>query len=196
MKEIVNREKLLFFINLPIDLYDNGYYPLIIDGQNIKSIDVREIKKKCIKAQYGNKQDLISKYSKIDKSKRVILIDNFDNSPINKESKEKLIDKLCNHFENIVISVKEANEVHQITESEKLYADFRHFKIIPLGYLKRDELIDKWIRLGQDELTMQEGEIVRKLKITFDTVSNLLGEQLIPAYPFFILTPLQSLDSQ
>ena len=34
------------------------------------------------------------------------------------------------------------------------------------------------------------------MKNTFDTISGLLGEQLIPSYPVFILSLLQSLDNQ
>ncbi len=37
---------------------------------------------------------------------------------------------------------------------------------------------------------------MRNVKITFDTITNLLGEQLIPSHPFFILTLLQSLENQ
>lgn len=53
-----------------------------------------------------------------------------------------------------------------------------------------------WLKLGRDENTLKSDEIASSVKNTFDTVSGLLGEQLIPSYPVFILSLLQSLDNQ
>lgn len=188
------RTSLLY--KLMIDRYEAGCFPIFIEGKNIKNIDIKAIVKRSVKLQYGKDDTVLPKFNAIDKSKKIVIIDNFDDSLLNPESKGKLIDKFSVGFGNILITVKEANEVHKITESETVFADFSHYKILPLGYLKRNELVEKWIRLGLNKLTIQEDDIARNVKITFDTISNLIGEQLIPSHPFFILTLLQSLDNQ
>lgn len=78
----------------------------------------------------------------------------------------------------------------------KLYADFSYYRIKPLGYYKRNQLIELWLKLGQDKYTLNAEEIATSVKNTFETISGLLGEQLIPSYPVFILSLLQSLDNQ
>lgn len=178
------------------EYYASGYYPIKLEGKKIKSIDTVGLIKKAIKSQYFEGRLNFTKYNQLDKERKIILIDDFDKSNLNSEFKEKLIDKLQPYFGSIIITAKESVKVHQITEVEKVFSDFEHYKILPLGYYKRNKLIEKWIRIGKNELTLKEEEVLRKVKITFDTITNLLGEQLIPSYPFFILTLLQSLDNQ
>lgn len=176
--------------------FSQGYYPLLLEGKAIKNFDLEAIIKKNVKNQYTiSKGRVHEEYLKISNDKKILLIDQIDESILNEVSKKKLLAKFDRFFSKVIISVAEENEMHVIAENEKLYKDYLHYKILPLGFLKRNELIEKWIRIGKDELSSVEGEIVRQVKITYDNVSNLLGEQLIPSFPVFILTIMQSLDN-
>lgn len=176
-------------------LFKTDYFPLYIKGKDIKNSRVKDIIKQCIKQQY-RKPFNANNYVEKDISKRVILIDDIDKSELNGDGKSKLLEELKKEFSKIIITTKEANEVHTFTENAKLYSNFKFFRIKPFGYYKRNQLIELWLKLGRDENTLKSDEIASSVKNTFDTVSGLLGEQLIPSYPVFILSLLQSLDNQ
>lgn len=176
-------------------LFKKDYFPLYIKGKDLKNNRVKDIIKQCIKQQY-RKPFTPNNYIEKDFSKRVILIDDIDRSELNEEGKRKLLEELKKEFSKIIITTKEANEIHTFTENVNLYSEFKFYRIKPFGYYKRNQLIELWLKLGQDESTLKTDEVASSVKNTFDTISGLLGEQLIPSYPVFILSLLQSLDNQ
>ena len=115
---------------------------------------------------------------------------------MNGNGKHKLLEELLKVFSKIIITTKETDEIYALAENTKLYADFSYYRIKPLGYYKRNQLIELWLKLGQDKYTLNAEEIATSVKNTFETISGLLGEQLIPSYPVFTLSLLQSLDNQ
>lgn len=176
-------------------LYDRkGCFPIYIKGKNIKRQPIKDIIKNCVKQQYRppfSEFDYISK----DISKRIILIDDIDKSSLNATAKKQLIEDLKKEFSRIIITTPEVNELHIITENAKLYDDFKSYNIKPFGYYKRNSLIEKWIKLGVDKNIVQIENVEASIKSTFDTITNLLGEQFVPSYPIFILSLLQSLNT-
>lgn len=176
-------------------LFKKGYFPLYIKGKEIKKQKVKEIIKQCIKQQY-RKPFTEKNYIEKEFSKRVLLIDDIDRCDLNATGKQKLLEELKKDFSKVIITTRETNEIHSLTENTKLYSDFKYYRIKPLGYYKRNALIELWLKLGQDENTLKADEIATTIQSTFDTISSLLGEQLIPSYPVFILSLLQSLDNQ
>ena len=86
------------------------------------------------------------------------------------------------------------NDVKSYLISNSNQCDIKRYRLSSLGYHKRNMLIERWVRLGRDMYTSDEYAIEHEVKLTFDQVSNLLGEQLVPAYPVFILSLLQSLN--
>lgn len=176
-------------------LFRKDYYPLYIKGKDIKRQKVKDIIKSCTKQQYRqpfNEHNYIEK----DITQRVLLIDDIDKSELNGNGKHKLLEELLKVFSKIIITTKETDEIYALAENTKLYADFSYYRIKPLGYYKRNQLIELWLKLGQDKYTLNAEEIATSVKNTFETISGLLGEQLIPSYPVFILSLLQSLDNQ
>lgn len=178
------------------NFYKKEFYPVYLKGSSIKNFNIKEILKTPIKNQYKNPFSCIE-YFKKDVSKRICLIDDINKCKLNSSGKSRLIEELKKHFSKIIITTQEANEIHTLTENHKIYNDFTHYRINPLGHFKRNALIEKWIKLGySNEYQTNEDEIAANIKKTYDTISSLLGEQLIPSYPIFILSLLQSLDSQ
>lgn len=178
-----------------IDLFNNDYIPIYLSGKSIKTVDIESTLKKCLKEQYNKSDNLWDKFTQIESSKRVLLIDSIDNSPLNEETKKIFVKKIERYFEKIVITVSEESEIHTISENEKVYEKFKHYKIIPLGRLKRNEIIEKWISLGKENNYNNEIDFSHMVQSYFDSINDLLGEQLIPPYPIFILTLLQSLEN-
>ncbi len=131
-----------------LDFYSYNNFPLLISGKSIKNFDLDSILRKAVKIQYGRGTQIYESFVQTDRSKKILLIENFDKSNLNSSAKETLLKKFDPLFATIIVSTGEAVKVNQITENEKVYSDYDHFKIIPLGYLKRNMLIEKWIRIG------------------------------------------------
>lgn len=176
-------------------LYKKEFYPIYLKGSNIKSFNIKELLKTPIKVQYKSSFKF-NDYFKKDSTKRVCLIDDINKSSLNADGKNKLVNELKKHFAKIIITTQEANEIHTLTENHKIYNNFTHYRINPLGHLKRNALIEKWVKLGyKDNYNTDQESVANNIKKTYDTISSLLGEQLIPSYPVFILSLLQSLDN-
>lgn len=174
--------------------YKRGKYPLLIKGSEIKSKHVSTLLEKTYKRQY---EELIpyEVYEQLDKKDKVLLIDNIDCSSINNESRKSLISELELHYDTIIISTKDSLNFHNINYSSKNKDLLKHYNILSFGSLKRNELIEKWVRLRVNDQTLEATAFESQVKLLFDQVSNLLGEQFITPYPIFILSLLQSLSN-
>lgn len=177
-------------------LHKKEYYPVYFKGSAIKGFNIKDLLKTPIKSQY-RQPFTYAEYFKKDISKRICLIDDINKCNLNSAGKSRLVEELKKHFNKVIITTQEANEIHTLTENHKIYNDFIHYRISPLGHFKRNALIERWIKLSHtNEYQINEDEVATNIKKTYDTISSLLGEQLIPSYPIFILSLLQSLDSQ
>lgn len=130
----------------------------------------------------------------LDRNKRILIIDDFDKSLINAENKSKLLDNALCNFEKIIITKDQQIDLRNLLLYANNTEDTKLFRILSLGCQKRNLLIEKWIRLGQDELILSDEMLLDQIKRTYDQISVLLGQQLIPSYPVFILSLLQGLN--
>ena len=71
----------------------------------------------------------------------------------------------------------------------------KHLEIRELGFKLRSRMIRKWHSLGQ-EFTIGKQDIDNKVSRTEMQINLLLGEQFMPAHPFFVLIALQQLEIQ
>lgn len=158
--------------------------PIYINGKSISSTNVKDILKRALKAEYGNKLKFDT-YLGLDKKIKVLLIDNIDKGAINFPSIVELLNKFKPIFERIIVTTSEQQDISSLFDKKRLFDDYDYFRIVPLGYVKRNELIRKWYLIGQNENTVDINAVQQQIKLTFDTITTLLGEQLIPAYPAF-----------
>lgn len=122
------------------------------------------------------------------------MIDDFDKSPVSNEFKSKLLAQLLCNFEKIIVTTNIQMDVRSILLDLNNTENLKRFKILALGCRKRNALIEKWVRLGEDVITFNEQCFLDRVKDTYDNISTLLGQQLIPSYPIFILSLLQGLN--
>ena len=171
-------------------LYELGYNPIYIRGEYCKETNLKKLLKKPLKEQYNNDNlDLF-----FQQERKVLLLDNIHKSELNPKYKKKLIDSLNENFDYIIVTSDSTYNSRNVTEEATSFKDFKKFKVLPLGHEKRSELIEQWLMIGQDKLTVQEEAILAEVKLRFTEIDALIGNRLMPAYPVFILTLLQSLD--
>ena len=172
--------------------YHNGLYPLFLNGEQINKHDVNKIMKDSFSQIYNGHDENFEGYKQIDKENKVLLIDNLQVSKLNSRALKNVIDDFSDIFDQIIITVDKATSL-----MPQLQADFENFyscTLSPLGYKKINDLIRKYHLLDINPLLVNEAVLLQKTKNSFDQVRQVLGNNIIPAYPIFIISILHSLD--
>lgn len=170
--------------------YEMGLTPIYLRGKYCSETDVKKLVKKALKEQYNNENvDLFFQLNK-----KVLLLDNFHKSSLNSKYKKRLVEYFNNNFEVIIVTSDNTYSSKNLTEEATSFKDYLKYKLLPLGHEKRSELIEQWLLIGENKLTIQEEEILNNIKFRFNEINSLIGNRLMPSYPIFILTLLQSLD--
>ncbi|MFN8231150.1 MAG: metallophosphoesterase [Bacteroidia bacterium] len=170
--------------------YEMGLTPIYLRGKYCSETDVKKLVKKALKEQYNNENvDLFFQLNK-----KVLLLDNFHKSSLNSKYKKRLVESFNDNFEVIIVTSDNTYSSKNVTEEATSFKEYLKYKLLPLGHEKRSELIEQWLLIGENKLTVQEEEILNNVKLRFNEINSLIGNRLMPSYPIFILTLLQSLD--
>lgn len=174
-------------------LYEKGIYPLLLRGEEIQGLHIGGVLNQAYKKQYAkNSMSSYDKYIMLEKKKRILLIDNIDKSKLNVSAKNELYKTLLKTFGWIIVTSKDVIDIGTLIDQNNTDSIYVQYHIEPLGYEKRNNLIDKWYRIGQNMSTYQSESVADQIKIIFNQVTAILGKELMPAYPIFILPLLQT----
>ena len=177
-------------------LADRGIVPLMVDGKEITSPKEDKLKAKLIEKferQYSS--EYVSDYFQLENKDRAILIDDLDAIPLNSRGKALLIDNLIKYYDRIIIVTDNLFELEEIIKEDPgaYLVEFKHCEILEFGDFLTHQLIEKWCILGL-EYEVGETELSHRLKTILDTVKTILGPNVLPSYPFFLLTIIQSCE--
>lgn len=179
--------------------YQEGYFPILLSGKD----DIKEIKKdkflldmKTVSLKQYRYFDL----DKIDKSKIVLIIDDFHKfTPTkNKDFKDVLIKNINSDFQNIIIIGDTLMPLEVMTKDQKIrnvFDDYSVYQIIEFGTKLRHQLIEKWNCIGQEKEFLDKNELFRWYDEKEQQIKSIIGKNYMPAYPFYILTIIQILES-
>jgi hypothetical protein len=180
------------------DYLASGFVPVLLDGTQGKFYgDDRALTAFAAEfdKQYGERS--AQRYRQLDRSRRVVIVDNFDRIRLRKSSLHWVLHQMV-HFAGHVILL--ANDVAQqvaeivgdalITEGE---AAFAHYRIQPFGHVRRNELIEKWFALDDTAADNQE-ELARRIVEAKQIMDTAIGRNFVPSYPVMLLPVLQALQ--
>lgn len=174
------------------NLYNNGFTPIYIRGKNINNTDIKNIIKKSLKEQYNsNDVDLV-----FQQKKRVLLFDNLQSTTLNPKYKSVLLKNIDSQFDYIIIATSNSTISNLAMHEINILKGYDKYRLLPLGHEKRGELIEQWLRIGENVMTIREEDILQSLQHKYNEINSLIGNRLMPSYPIFILTLLQGLDTQ
>jgi len=176
-----------------LEYYDRGKYPIIIDGSEIINSDIDRIIKKAFLKLYSVNNSDYDKYRQLDRDKKVLLIDNYHKIKLDSKVSQKFTVKAAVLQGQIIITI---DTLHSMIPN--IHADlsgFKSYKIIPFGYKKTNDIIVKYHCLKDKQWSGQRQLLLAKTRHTFDQVRNILGDKILPSYPVFILSILQSLEN-
>jgi GTPase SAR1 family protein len=174
------------------DFFLKGYYPLLLKGKDIKDLKIDQLQKKRFKKNYEEK-DNFEKFRQFEKNRKIILIDDFQESRLDSSQKQEFLKSLISLFGSIVITVEDTGDV--VTNAKNDFESFSVFSIKPLGHKKTNDLIVKYHTHFQNPMAMERQTFLSQVRRKFDQVSTVLGNRVVPSYPIFLLSILQSLDN-
>jgi TIR domain len=160
------------------------FYPVLVDGRFIfKTRNFAEFIKEIFNQEY------IGDFTTWMKQKnKIILIDNYDH-----EISANFIKYLCENFYKVIICMD--HEEYMVYFKDDLdYSEFTNISIEQFPLTKQEELIIKWNNLGlaDDQISVRDYSSIDKLEEKINNVISL--NHIVPRYPFYILSILQSLE--
>jgi len=186
----IGKSSLLYMLFLRF--YDKGFYPILLEGKDISSDNVDKIVQKTFKSQYTEDPTSYEKFKQINNNLKVLLIDDLHICKLEKNARHNAIKIFFDLFPRILITIDIAYGI--IPQIQTEFKGICSFSIKPLGYKKSNDLVDKYLTL-KDPLLINTTQIhLDKTKNTFNQLRQILGDQLIPSYPVFVLSIIQALE--
>ncbi len=178
--------------------YQEGYFPILLNGKD----DIKEIRKD--KFLHDTKKIFLTQYKsfdfeKIDNSKIILIIDDFHKfKPTkNKDFRDVLVKNINSAFQNVILIGDTLMPLEVMTKDKKLknvFDDYSVYQIMEFGSKLRHELIEKWYCIGQEREFIDKNELLRWYDEREQQVKSIIGKNYMPAYPFYILTIIQTLE--
>jgi hypothetical protein len=187
--------------SLLYQLYSHYFHqsmiPVLLSDQDISRFTEDEVHKAIYKAvgkQYG--PDSVELFQQTSRNKKLLLLDDLDEIGKNPKHRASVIQILLNNFECIVATSSDLFEVSELLSAElaATVADWNQYQILPFGHKLRLDLIRRWETLGgKNEATRKEtvGNVDKAEKL----LNAVVGKQVVPCVPFYLLTLLQSFEA-
>jgi DNA repair exonuclease SbcCD nuclease subunit/molybdopterin-guanine dinucleotide biosynthesis protein len=181
------------------DLRKRGFVPVYISGSDIKRPNephISNVISRVYQAQYHTPD--INTFNQLEKEQRVYIVDDFHTCPVNSRGRDQIISELEETASIIVLLADERIRYEDLADRKiddlRLW-QYTAVEIMPFGHVKRHELIRKWLFIGKG-YTHDELELLRQVGSIERSVSELIGNNLVPSYPIFILAILQQIEAQ
>lgn len=181
-----------------LNLHDMGYAPLYVDASKINKTSSNFLEKylnECIIKQYGD--EFVDSYKSVHRKYKVVLIDGYDKSSVSDRFQWKVIEFFNRYYDRVIITSDDILEINEliIPENAIELSNYRHFKIRPFGNKLRYEMIKKWRSIGTD-YNLSSADLIARIDKQEKILNNILGKNLVPRVPIYILTILQSFEGQ
>lgn len=177
--------------------HNQGKVPVYLNAQKISQVSGRELQRSietALTEQYCDKA--IGKWNRLEKKNKILILDDFDRSRVADQYRWKILEYAKSSFGNVLVIVDDIVELSEVTsiDMSNQMAGFQHYEIQPFGYKLRYELIKKWGGIG-DDFELSSSDLIAKVDQAEKIVNTVLGKNLIPRVPIFLLTLLQSLET-
>lgn len=180
------------------DLRRNGNIPMMLSGRQIRQPAIKKIQQlldRQFDGQYSAK--LRTHYWQLPNESRAVIVDDYHRLPLIKNMRDDLIRELLNRFDVVVLLGGNDLRLQELMgegRESRLLWKFDHCEVMGFGHRLRAEFIRKWYRIGRDG-QVEDAALVQKAVELERTISNILGRDLLPPYPIYLLLLLQQLES-
>ncbi len=164
---------------------------------SFKEEKTEQIIEEKYKEQYNEKT--LEYFRQLSSKQKILILDNFLDLKFNNDKIGSFLNFLCDKFLAVILFISSTLEVSMImAQFNNINKDkiVRTYKILPMGNVKRNEMITKWYSLAED-YAQPIDDISSKVDKATMCINHILSSQRAstPAYPLYMLFWLQSLDS-
>lgn len=200
-EDISGKTSLAYYLQKNLNIQDK--VALYFDAEDIKRPDLKSFSNlftKNFEKQYSDKKAYTEAAEKIyqnDTSKCVILIDNFERFAIKREeSQVAFFKELNDKFENIFIFANKSIEIEALAKAEfkEMFQGFKMLTIKQFGHALRDELIERWITVANQD-TVSDSDVLNKKRDMAEKIRIAVGTNFVPTFPLYLLTMLQLIEA-
>ncbi len=180
------------------DFLAQNKVPVLVSGEDLKNPEAKALDRlidRYIEAQYG--PGMSERYRQLNPDERVLVVDDLHKSKLNRHGIARLTEPIRARFGIVVAMASDTLQLEEITQPVEGQVDllsYRRCEIMPFGHRLRGELIEKWHSIGS-EYTAKEADLSQVTRQSEQVVNTLLGKNLLPSYPMFVLTILQSMEA-
>jgi Calcineurin-like phosphoesterase/ATPase family associated with various cellular activities (AAA) len=175
-------------------LGEKGKITVFISGTALRSKnaeDTRRLLAPSLKAQF--EEDAEERFWQLEQHQRCIIIDDFQKCGLNRQAQAGLLRQLLEVVGALYVFADtffRFEELYRDDSSAMLFANFDYAEIREFGYRLRAQLIERWHSLGRERV-LSENDLAHEASRTERLVEAILGKNLLPSYPFVVLTLLQ-----
>lgn len=177
------------------DLHRQGKAPLLLYDKHILRLtdrNVNECLESALKEQYDKKTP--TDYWQMQLRERVVILDDYHKLVLKRAAKEALVRELSSRFGQVILIASGGLVVSELLDPDMASSVLWSFRLTQLrefGHVQRSKLIRRWYALDDSE---PEDELHQRCVRTESIVSSILGRDMIPAYPIYVLMVLQHLE--
>lgn len=176
--------------------YDNGHAPLLLRGLDLQPAD-RELKKAVIHAveqQYG--KESLARFDQVPTAKKVVFVDDFDGQRLTNTQRSEILKFMRANFGGVLITVGNLFDIDEVISDGSITSlvGFTEYQLMEFGHKLRFELIRKWSSLGARS-GRDSSDVIAHLDRTEKILTGLVGRNLVPRVPIYLLTLLQSIEA-
>jgi hypothetical protein len=171
--------------------YEKGLYPLLLKGNDINNDNINRIMHLSFIKQYHSVDGAEDRFRQLPKEKKVLLLDDIHTCPINNTKRQKILQSISDLFGFTFIVIDTAISI--LPQCQASFKNVKSYSIKSFGYSKRNDLVENYLKCKHIK-TFSGIDQFDRTKEVFEKLCAILGDKLIPPYPIFILTILQSLE--
>jgi predicted phosphodiesterase len=183
---------------LYLDL-SNEFVPIYLDASRLDGRISQQRVVNLIRTLVGEQYDTasIERYLQMEPSRKLLLIDDFHKANLSRKNEAKLMRLAEGMFEQIVVTVSDfyrIKEMVRVGTHEDPFREYERCDLKEFGHALRATLIRKWLSIGRNTAVEIES-LDHEAAVAEKIVTSLLGKNLVPSYPFSVLTLLQMMES-
>jgi len=174
-----------------IKSYEKGYYPIYLKTRDLNSDNFDRQLKKAFIDQYGSKENF-DLYNQTIKDKKILILDDFHECAPNLTQAQNILNIARIKFGKIFVSIDSSNSILSRLRLEDKQS--KYYSIKPFGFKRRNELIEKYLTLLPSTSMLENEAKLELVKNIYNSLQEVLGDRLLPAYPVFLLSIIQALQ--
>ncbi len=178
---------------LYLEYVSTDFYPVLLNGKRITGkANIKDI----INEEYKDQYDASKEYWSIDKEKRILIIDDINNSSANNTNYSNFLKSIEKEFGYAIVLIDKLSNLSGKSTEHNYLSPFSDYTIKSLGHQKRDELIKKCIANEDDvDFSVENQEQVARLDKDTKHINTIIGSNIFPSYPIFVISTFNILES-